>query len=517
MKTLLHALLMSAIGCAGASAQQVEVTGGKVVGVPMADGSSIFYGIPYAAAPAGDLRWKPPAARAPWAGVLDATQIAPACPQGDTGWNKSFLATMREDCLTVSIRTPAPATAAAAMKKARLPVMVYIHGGSNAYAGVGDMADDALHREGIVVVKLQYRLGVWGFLGLDALRNEDPHRSSGNYALLDQLAALKWIQANIASFGGDVGNVTISGNSAGAMDALLLALSPLSKGLFQKAILQAAAPGAPRTAEQNEAIGNTLLDRLKLPHGAAGLAQLRKLSTATVDAAAANLPTPAGVDPSFIWEQQILDGYVLKLPYADAYASGAGRDIRVIIGSNSQELGADRKPDAVPALLAAAFGKHAQKATALYRKDAVLGSVPTQLMTDMWFRCPASWLSQRMANPTRVWRYEFGFGAPGSGKPPEHTSEMDYVYRAKPAKALPAEWPPVQRYWANFIHHGDPNGAGLPHWPAVGQDTAAVAPEQAAYLDIAPAGIIARKGLRAAQCKLMYQERDYPQSATVPN
>ncbi|HEX8403325.1 MAG TPA: carboxylesterase family protein [Duganella sp.] len=515
MKTLLHALLISATGCACAGAQQVEVAGGKVIGAPMADGSSIFYGIPYAAAPAGDLRWKPPAARAPWSGVLDATKVAPACPQGDTGWNKNFLATMQEDCLTVSIRTPV--LAASATTQARLPVLVYLHGGSNAYAGVGDIAEDALHREGIVVVKLQYRLGAWGFLGLDALRAEDPHRSSGNYALLDQLAALKWIQANIATFGGDAGNVTISGNSAGALDALLLTLSPLSKGLFQKAIVQAAAPGAPRTAQQNEAIGNTLLDRLKLPRGAAGLARLRKLPTAAVDAAAANLPTPEGVDPSFIWEQQIIDGRVLKLPYAEAYAEGAGSDIRVIIGSNSQEMGADRKPDAVPALLAAAFGKQAPKAAALYRDDAALGDVPTQLLTDMWFRCPASWLSQRMANPARVWRYEFGWGAPGSGKPPEHTSEMDYVYRATPAKALPAHWPPVQRYWANFIRNGDPNGAGLPHWPAVAQGSAPATFEQAAYLDITPSGIAARKGPRAAQCKLMYQERDYPQSATVPN
>lgn len=509
MKTLLHAVLITAIGCASAHAQQVEVAGGQAAGLAMADGSSIFYGIPYAAAPTGDLRWKPPAPRAPWSGVLDATKVAPACAQGDTGWNKDFLPTMREDCLTVSIRTPAAATKG----KARLPVLVYLHGGSNAYAGAGDMADDALHREGIVLVKVQYRLGAWGFLGLDALRDENPHRASGNYALLDQLAALKWVRANIATFGGDAGNVTITGNSAGAFDALLLTMSPLSQGLFKQAILQAPAPGAPRTAQQNETIGNVLLDRLKLPRGAEGLARLRKLPAATVDAAAANLPTPEGVDPSFIWEQQIIDGHVVPLPYAEAYAKGAGKDIRIIIGSNSQELGADRKPAAVPALLAAAFGKHAPAASALYRDDAALGSVPTQLMTDMWFRCPASWMSQRMADPARVWRYEFGLGAPGSGKPPEHTSEMDYVYRATPAKALPAEWPPLQRYWANFIRHGDPNGAGLPRWPAVGQKSW----QAAAYLEIAPAGIVARKGLRAAQCGLMYRERDYPQSAAVPN
>ncbi len=510
MKTLLHAVLITAIGCASAHARQVELAGGKVAGLTMADGSSIFYGIPYAAAPTGELRWKPPAPRAPWSGVLDATKIAPACAQGDTGWNKDFMTAMREDCLTVSIRTPAPAPTASG--KARLPVLIYIHGGSNAYAGAGDMADDALHREGIVLVKLQYRLGAWGFLGLDALRDESPHRASGNYALLDQLAALKWVQANIAKFGGDAGNVTITGNSAGALDALLLTMSPLSHGLFKKAIVQAAAPGAPRTAQQNEAIGNVLLDRLKLPHGAEGLARLRMLPAATVEAAAGNLPTPDGVDPSFIWEQQIVDGHVVPLPYADAYAQGAGKDIRVIIGSNSQELGADRKPDTVPALLAAAFGKHAQAASALYRDDAALGSVPTQLITDMWFRCPAGWMARRMANPAQVWRYEFGLGAPGSGKPPEHTSEMDYVYRATPAKASPAEWPPVQRYWANFIRNGDPNGAGLPHWPAAGQQS-----WQAAYLDISPNGIEARKGLRAEQCKLMYQERDYPQSAIVPN
>jgi para-nitrobenzyl esterase len=511
MKTLFSAVLITAIGCASAHSQQVQVADGKVTGQPMADGSSLFYGIPYAAAPTGELRWKPPAPRTAWSGVLDATKIAPACAQGDSGWNKSFMTTMREDCLTVSIRTPA--TAAATKSQARLPVLVYLHGGSNAYAGAGDMAEDALHREGIVLVKVQYRLGAWGFLGLDALREESPHRASGNYALLDQLAALKWIQANIATFGGDAGNVTITGNSAGAFDALLLTMSPLSQGLFTKAILQAPAPGAPRTAQQNEAIGNVLLDRLKLPRGAEGLARLRKLPAATVDAAAANLPTPDGVDPSFIWEQQIIDGHVVRLPYADAYAKGAGKDIRVIIGSNSQELGSDRKPETVPALLAAAFGKHAQAGNALYRDDAVLGSVSTQLITDMWFRCPASWVSQHMADPGHVWRYEFGLGAPGSGKPPEHTSEMDYVYRAPPAKALPAEWPPVLRYWANFIRNGDPNGAGLPRWPAVGQKSW----EAAAYLDIAPTGVEARKGLRAAQCKLMYQERDYPQSATVPN
>ena len=174
------------------AASPVIVSGGPAAGVAMADGSTVFLGIPYAASPAGANRWRPPAPRAPWSGVFDATRPAPACVQADAGWNQSFIAGAQEDCLTVSIRTPAPAA------KAKLPVLVYIHGGSNAAGGAGDLADDALHREGMVVVKLQYRLGAFGFLGLDALRAEDPHASSANYGLLDQIAALRWVRDNIS-------------------------------------------------------------------------------------------------------------------------------------------------------------------------------------------------------------------------------------------------------------------------------------------------------------------------------
>ena len=225
-------------------------------------------------------------------------------------------------------------------------MLVYIHGGSNAYAGAGDMADDALHREGIVVVKVQYRRRAWGFLGLDALRDESPHRSSGNYALPDQLAALKWVRTNIAKFGGDAGNVTITGNSAGALDALLLTMSPLSQGLFNKAIVQSAAPGAPRTARQNEAIGYLLLDRLKLPHGAEGLARLRKLPAATVDAAAANFRHRTASTRALAGSSKSSTATWCRCP-TPTRTPRVPASIRVIIGSNSQELGADRKRNVV--------------------------------------------------------------------------------------------------------------------------------------------------------------------------
>lgn len=504
---LLTLWLPTTLALAGSQLQQqpqatAKVSGGQVRGVAMADGSAIFNGIPYAASPAGARRWLPPAPRAPWPGVLDATAAAPACVQADVGWNQRFMTGAQEDCLSVSLRTPS------LQAGARLPVLVYIHGGSNAAGGAGSLAGDSLHRQGIVVVKLQYRLGAFGFLGLDALRAEDPHGSSANYGLLDQVAALRWVQANIAAFGGDPANVTISGNSAGATDVLFLTYSPLARGLFRRAIVQAAAPGAPRTAAHSEAMGNELLDRLGLPRGAAGLAALRALPAAAIHKAAENLPVSPGVDPSFTWEQQNIDGYVLPR----SYPQDAGRDIEILIGSNTQELGADRAPATGAALVAAAFGARAAAAERLYGTPAAsdpLGALPTQVMTDLWFRCPARWLARRMAksNPT-VWRYEFGYGAPGSGKPPEHTSEMDYIYQQPPAPAVAADWPPLQRYWANFIRTGNPNGPGLPRWPAVA--------EQDGSLSITPAAIAAVHGARAAVCDLLFEGRAHPSSAIVP-
>lgn len=493
-------------------AQQIAVSSGKIAGLPMPDGSTIFYGIPYAAAPNGQRRWKPPVPRAPWPGVLDASKEAPACVQADAGWNGALIKNASEDCLTVAIRTPT------LDRKARLPVLVYIHGGSNAAGAAGSLAQDALHREGIVVVKVQYRLGAFGFLGLDALRKEDPHGSSANDGLLDQIAALKWVQKNIATFGGDPARVTISGSSAGATDALFLTYSPLAKGLFQRAIMQSAAPGAPRTAAHSDAMGNELLARLKLPSGAAGLAALRAMPADKINAAAQHLPVSAGVDPSFTWEQLNLDGYALPHDYRAAHAAGPGRHIPIIIGSNTQELGADRKTETGSAMVQAAFGPKAYSAMALYgykdgkapAPDPLLGSVPTQVMTDMWFRCPARWLAHRMRDAgTRVWRYEFGYGAPGSGKPPEPTTEMNYVYHARPSTTAPGAWPPVQRYRANFIRHGDPNGPGLPVWPMVAQ--------RDGTLSIEPGGIAAVHGARAEVCDLMFQESDYPASAVVPS
>jgi para-nitrobenzyl esterase len=491
--------------------QEVVIASGKITGLAMPDGSTIFYGIPYAAAPEGERRWKPPLPRAPWPVVLDASKHAPACVQADTGWNRSLINDASEDCLTVAIRTPTLAI------NARLPVLVYIHGGSNAAGSAGTLERDALHREGIVVVKVQYRLGAFGFLGLGALREEDPHGSSANYGLLDQIAALKWVQRNISAFGGDAARVTISGSSAGATDALFLTYSPLAKGLFQRVIIQSAAPGAPRTKAHSDAMGDELLGRLKLPSGAEGLAALRALPAEKINTAAQNLTVSPGVDSSFTWEQLNLDGYVLPQGYPTAHISNAGRPIAVIIGSNTRELGAERKPETSEQFVMAAFGANVTAARTLYglrdgkppAADPLLGAVPTQVITDVWFRCPARWLAHRMRDAgAQVWRYEFGFGAPGTGKPPEHTTEMDYVYYARPSMKVQNEWPPVQRYWANFIRNGNPNSEELPFWPTVGS--------RDSMLAIEPGGLAAKHGARFEVCNLIFKGSDHPTSAAMP-
>lgn len=512
VKSGLGALLVLSLALAGgAHAQEVTVSGGRIKGTARADGSQIFYGVPYAEAPAGSLRWKPPVSRKPWSGTLDATQRSAACVQADVGWNKSFTETASEDCLSLSIRTPSVDA------KAKLPVLVYIHGGMNALAGAGEMEDEAIHRDGVVFIKVQYRLGVFGFLSLDALNREDPHKASGNYALLDQIAALEWIQKNVQAFGGDPDNVTITGNSAGALNALFLTLSPRAKGLFNKAILQAGAPGKPISLSQNVAIGNEMLRRLKLPANAKGLAALRQMPAVEIIDASKDVPAPAGVDQTFLWEMQILDGYVMSLPYDQAYLQGAAKDVAIIIGSNTQEIGADRPAERGEVLINNAFGPHAAEARRLYgytgatppKDDSVYGSVTTQVITDTWFRCPVSVFTGDMQkHSAKVWRYEFGLGNPGSGKPPEHTSEMPYVYKAVPTNAKPLDWPPIQRYWINFIKTGNPNGANLPNWPTVGNTEA--------YLSFMPDGTRAAAAPRTEICTLLKTHNPNPQSPIAP-
>ena len=482
---------------AGAAAPEVAVTGGTIRGQDMPDGTSLFLGIPYAAPPIGNLRWKPAQPVAAWQGTRDATQPPAPCLQHDEGWNKKDVEISAEDCLYLSIRTPKR------QSHASFPVLFWIHGGSNrAGSGFGYARDTTLAQRGVILVSIEYRLGVFGFLGLPELTAESTQHASGNYALTDQIAALQWVQANIAGFGGDPGNVTIAGQSAGSADVLLLMASPLTKGLFTKAINESGVPGPPRTAAENEKLGEHLLELMHLPAGNKGLEALRAAPAAAVLSISDKLEPPGGINPNLIWMSQIVDGWVETLPMPEVYAQHRQAHVPMIVGNNTREIDPGAGPDQERAMVRRALGPRADDLLALYgdpdsaHDDPVLGGVGAQFMTDLVFRCPANQVAKQMLSAgAKVWRYQFGFPRTGTRGPVEHSSELNYVFNEAPADATFKTWPPVQQYWANFARTGNPNGPGLPNWPDMGQALS--------YMAFLPSGPEVDKSLRNAACRIL--------------
>ena len=235
-KSTLPALVALALLTLVAAAQEppaVTVTGGKIQGVPLKAGGAVFKGIPFAAPPVGDLRWREPMPVKPWTGVREATNFGARCMQGGEG--------VSEDCLYINVWTPEWPS------KSRKPVMLWIHGGGN-FAGSSSEAifdGESLARHGVVLVSANYRLGIFGFYEHPELTAESKHHASGNYGLMDQVAALRWVEQNIAQFGGDPRNVTIFGESAGALDINVLMTSPLTKGLYARLMEKAALWSSP--------------------------------------------------------------------------------------------------------------------------------------------------------------------------------------------------------------------------------------------------------------------------------
>lgn len=486
----------AALLAARANAAPIPVTGGLVEGRTLADGSTVYLGIPYAAPPLGALRWEPPRPVVAWRGVRQAVSPPVPCAQLSEGWNAADAARSGEDCLYLSIHAPKHASGA------RLPVLVWIHGGSNRSGSSYGAVDSPIYSQGIVVVGVEYRLGIFGFLSLSTLSAQSPHHVSGNYGLLDQIAALGWVQRNIASFGGDPGKVTIMGQSAGGDDVGELLVSPLASGLFARAIEESGSPGLPRTLAANEAIGSQLFTLHGLAPGPRGLAALRELPMRTLLADSVRLRAP---DNAFdaLWIAVTADGWVIPRRFDGFYGNGMGpARVGLLIGNTTQEFVVD-SPQAAAGLMKLAFGPDTARALPLYGyhgaqpppADPVLGSVATQVLTDLAFRCvsndEALWAR---AGGQEVWRYQFGVPRPGS-REVSHTAELDYVFGKRPAGATFGSWPPVQLYWANFVKTGDPNGDGLPVWPAFGKD--------GAYMTFMPQGPGTGKDLRGPICRLM--------------
>ncbi|WP_445190966.1 carboxylesterase/lipase family protein [Sphingomonas sp. Tas61C01] len=472
----------------------VATDDGPVRGEAAAADGAVFRGIPYAKPPVGPLRWRAPERPAPWRTPIDAIAEHKACPQPVYGdWNRKAAENSAEDCLFLDIRTPSLG------KGAKLPVLVWIHGGGNRGGAAGGTVESRITDGGIVLVSIQYRLGALGFMSHPALSAENKG-SSGNYALLDQRLALEWIRRNIARFGGDPAKVTIAGQSAGAQDVALQQLLPGSRGLFAQAIQESGTAGfgvAPRTLRQNERLGEMIAAKAGARPGATA-AQLRALPAAALIAAQEAVDVPDLDDDSFIWLQAVVDGRILPDTPARMLATGRRAPVPLIVGVNARELTLHGGSPAAAATIRREFPRAPDRALAVYGlgkgqspvDDARLGDATVQLATDLTFRCPAVALSKLAATQAgKVWQYQFDYGATVA-----HSSELRYVFDA-PAPGAP----PLQRYWVNFVRTGDPNGDALATWPRYD-------PTTRAYLSFTAQGAVPARDLRGEICEL----RDTP-------
>ena len=500
--------------------------------------TAIFKAIPFAAPPVGDLRWRPPQPAANWKGVRDATKPAPWCMQNPTGLDPfvqplaadygvpfpSEIVPTSENCLYLNIYAPSWPV------KAKLPVMVWLHGGSNRVgSGAQPIYDGtSLASHGVLVVTVNYRLGVFGFFSLPGLTAESPHHSSGNYGLLDQMAALQWVQQNIVQFGGDPRNVTVFGESAGSIDAAMLLVSPLSTNLFRRAILESGPPfglGPIHNLTEAEATGATLAQAAP-GNSATPLENLRKLSAPDLLKLASDR-TGGAYDAS-----SVVDGWVLTQSPARAFATGSLQPADLIVGFNGRELSAFRvaaearnkasgKP-APPVNVTDMVKKLADTAHPLYGNWTYLAigkyviqsfshkdEAIDQLSNDMLIACPIGAMAVlHNATGQRTFIYKFDRSIPGKGEADLgafHSIELPFVFNTFSDRSW--RWLPftsvdhdlsvtVEDYWTNFAKTGDPNGAGIPAWPAW-KDGAEP------YLEFSPAAVpVAQQGLSPSFCYL---------------
>lgn len=461
-----------AVQPAGAASLRVKTERGVIQG--KAEGAVTAYlGVPYAASTAGGNRWRAPQPAPAWRGARAADHFGADCQQAvhnfpsPTPWTREYLSDgpFSEDCLFVNVWTPA------AQQDARRPVLVWIHGGAFAGgSGAVPVYDGAaLARRGIVVVSLNYRLGVFGFMAHPALTAEAG--TSGNYGLMDQVAALQWVQRNIARFGGDPGRVTIAGQSAGAASVHDLLAAPGARGLFVRAIAESGSGMGIAMPDLKAA--QDMGERVARAAGVTTLSQLRSLPVAVLEKVADD-PSVGPPGPHFA---PIRDGVFLPDPAAQR------GDVPVLTGYNADE--ASVSPDwsistsnELKALLAQRFGKEASAFSEIYAADdSAARATARQMLRDRNVAAMSFWAEARPAGAAPVFAYLYDHAEPGPNAAlfgAFHTAEVPYVFGvlSGPDRQFTTADRRISdtlgRYWVNFVATGDPNGPGLPAWPRFG-------------------------------------------------
>ncbi|MFY9153578.1 MAG: carboxylesterase family protein [Prolixibacteraceae bacterium] len=474
MKRIMILVSMFMVFITGQSfAQQpspVKVEEGIVQGT-IENGLAVYKGIPFATPPVGELRWKAPQPAEKWEGVKQTTQFAPVPMQGGNPPSGKS-----EDCLYLNIWAPAKSA------DENLPVLVWIYGGGFSFGSTAEPVSDGakLAKKGVVLVSIAYRVNQFGFLAHPELSAESPNHVSGNYGILDQIAGLEWIHKNIAAFGGDPKKVTIFGESAGGISVSMLCASPLTKGLISGAISQSGGSFGPtrpttypgenmKTLEQAEAEGVAFAQK-------AGVSNISELRAIPAD----QLPTGFGMPGGW----PIVDGYVIPDDQHKLYKAGKYNDVPVLIGYNSDEgasFSREKTPEEYFAGVKARYGKFADDLIKAYPAgEKTVPKTARDLARDAAFGWQTwSWAKlQSQTGKSKVFYYyfdqhpdypedspRFGYGSP-------HGQDVGYVFmnldpsNPQTTKSDLEISEAMGTYWTNFARYGDPNGQGVPHWPA---------------------------------------------------
>lgn len=476
LAALVVPLALGTATLAGATDSTTVSTESGLIAGTVVDGIQIYRGIPYAAPPVGELRWRAPQPAPSWEGVRQALEFGAACPQHAREDRPGVLGRTDEDCLTLNIWAPADAAGA--------PVMVWIHGGAF-IVGSGSFPyydGTAFARRGVVLVTLNYRIGRLGFFAHPALTAEAGDGPLGDYGILDQIAALGWVKRNIEAFGGDPNLVTVFGESAGAASVNILMVSPLAAGLFQRAIaesgggmqvarrLSEARPGVPGGSVEAEGLAFARSQGIEEDTGADTLARLRALPVESL----------LGEGALGVRVQPFVDGHVLPDDVAVLFAAGKQHDVPFLLGSNSYEGSLADTFGRSPRFIFGILGPDREKAQRIYGEEATDEKrFAGLLFGDASFVAPARYLAaqmERVSSP--AWLYYFSWvttGRRGQAPGAVHGSEVPYVFGTLDSSPMLSALVSnddrhmsklIQSYWVAFARTGNPNGEGRPEWPA---------------------------------------------------